>query len=37
MRVQEICGTGEMLDRRYTGKMECRKGGMQDRRDAGNE
>ena len=24
MRVQEVCGTGEMLDRRDAGKVECR-------------
>ena len=24
MRVQELCETGEMLDRRDTGKVECR-------------
>ena len=24
MRVQGVCGTGEMLDRKNTGKVECR-------------
>ena len=41
-RVQEGCGTGEMLDWSDTGrwdaeKVGCRKGGMQERREAGKE
>ena len=37
MRVREVCETGEMLDRRDTGKVECRLGEMQERSDAGKE